>query len=1013
MMKQKYQRILAVLLMLALMVVGLPISVSAETVNEDGYIEVRTVEDLYMIRNDLTAKYILMNDIDLTEATAEGGDWDFNGKGWNPIGSDDTYSNQEFSGEFDGNGHSIIGIRFAGLISGDNYVGLFSNVSGYVHDLTMEQVNVDISCYDLKFGIIAARLQESGVVENCSVSGNISFYFNDADRYLSLGGLVGEAAGTIKECFNSADFYYESKYSSEAAAIGGITGSTESSREPVILNCYNTGNLSGGRNDLSYAISCQKGSTIINCYNIGGGFNRLASWAFTTVENSYCLTGSVDEGNGGVTNLTKSQMLIQDMYVGFDFENVWIQNPNANYPYPQLRSNVQDTDAVVKTLRILSYPTKTDYYTGDPLDFSGCLAEAVYISGRTEMVTVTEDMVSGYDSSAIGRQTVTVTYNGASDTFEVNVTQRPKAISMALKSEPNTKEFIVGGTFDFTGAVIEVAFDNATTVVVPVTEDMTTGGNINHIGDQTITVHYEGLTTSFKVKVLPVTVVELELTSAPDKLTYLEGQELDLTGMVLTAHLNNGNALEIVNDYTVSGYSGRPGKYTVAITYQQATATFDVVVNEKSLVSLEIKRAPYKTQYISGQELDLDGLVVAGVYDNGENVIIEDYELSGFDGIAGVNTITVTKDKVTTSFTVTVVAKAVSSLEIISLPAKLTYIEHEAFDDDGLVVKASYNDGTEAVITDYELVGFSSSVGTHTVSVAYKGWVDTFEITVTAKKVVDLVVVAPEKLTYFVGEKFDATGMVVTAYYDNHQQIVVDDYVLTGFDSFSAGTKVVYVTYGGMQRNFSVTVAEPSEIKTEGTITVGNAKGNPGDQVVIPVKVNKNTGIAGTRHTITFDPTKLKFVSVAADGRFADGQIVVNTDNAKNGEIVVVWFNAADVTVSGTIYNLTFEILDVNANLTTQVGISFTNNDNGNASGENVLFAPVDGKVDITAYWLGDLDGDRVCKMADLLMLAQYVSGQSLGLTELQKSAADVNENGTVDIHDVVTLSQWLLEADM
>ena len=99
--------------------------------------------------------------------------------------------------------------------------------------------------------------------------------------------------------------------------------------------------------------------------------------------------------------------------------------------------------------------------------------------------------------------------------------------------------------------------------------------------------------------------------------------------------------------------------------------------------------------------------------------------------------------------------------------------------------------------------------------------------------------------------------------------------------------------------------------------------------------------------------------------------------------------------------------------MTTQVGISFTNNDNGNASGENVLFAPVDGKVDITAYWLGDLDGDRVCKMADLLMLAQYVSGQSLGLTELQKSAADVNENGTVDIHDVVTLSQWLLEADM
>ena len=71
------------------------------------------------------------------------------------------------------------------------------------------------------------------------------------------------------------------------------------------------------------------------------------------------------------------------------------------------------------------------------------------------------------------------------------------------------------------------------------------------------------------------------------------------------------------------------------------------------------------------------------------------------------------------------------------------------------------------------------------------------------------------------------------------------------------------------------------------------------------------------------------------------------------------------------------------------------------------------GEVEIVAYWLGDLDGDRVCEMEDLLFLAQYVSGQNISLTELQKSAADVNENGTIDIHDVILLSQWLLNAEM
>ena len=87
------KRLLALLLVMAMVMVNVPAPVFAVgTTNEDGYIEVRTIEDLYNIRNDLTANYILMNDIDLTAATAEGGDWDFDGRGWNPIGSKDIYA---------------------------------------------------------------------------------------------------------------------------------------------------------------------------------------------------------------------------------------------------------------------------------------------------------------------------------------------------------------------------------------------------------------------------------------------------------------------------------------------------------------------------------------------------------------------------------------------------------------------------------------------------------------------------------------------------------------------------------------------------------------------------------------------------------------------------------------------------------------------------------------------------------------------------------------------------------
>ena len=88
---------------------GISINSIAESQNHAGYIEIRTIEDLYNIRNDLKANYILMNDIDLTEATAQGGDWDFMGNGWNPIGSGDVYAGNAFEGHFAGNGHKISG----------------------------------------------------------------------------------------------------------------------------------------------------------------------------------------------------------------------------------------------------------------------------------------------------------------------------------------------------------------------------------------------------------------------------------------------------------------------------------------------------------------------------------------------------------------------------------------------------------------------------------------------------------------------------------------------------------------------------------------------------------------------------------------------------------------------------------------------------------------------------------------------------------------------------------------
>ena len=141
------KRILALFLSLALVLCCIPNVVHAEDEATD-YIEIRTAKDLYKVRSDLTANYKLMNDIDLTEDTAPGGAYDFNGCGWNPIGSNNTYSDKPFTGVFDGQGHTINGMRIhveKEDVSINNYVGLFSRNEGTIKNVILENASVYFS----------------------------------------------------------------------------------------------------------------------------------------------------------------------------------------------------------------------------------------------------------------------------------------------------------------------------------------------------------------------------------------------------------------------------------------------------------------------------------------------------------------------------------------------------------------------------------------------------------------------------------------------------------------------------------------------------------------------------------------------------------------------------------------------------------------------------------------------------------------------------------------------------
>ena len=1073
----KGRRIFALLLVIATIFTTIPMGVFAVTdagVTEDGYIKIRTIEDLYNIRSNLGANYILMNDIDLSEATAEGGDWDFMGNGWNPIGSNDIYGNEAFTGVFDGNGHKVSGLRInidelPSDVGDTVYIGLFSNITGTVKNLELTgnidyigdktfligavsgacdgQINncknyISVSgtgtstTIDGYVGGLVGQSTDNTVITNCSNYGSVSSVRvkdDSEDRVSTInsaGGIIGDSTEKteISMCYNIGEIIACTHYNSvwKNGSYGGVGSYSYYGGYAIasgiagagnINDCYNVGAIlakeHGSTTNIVHLSAYAIGGVAKRCYNSGVVSTKGTDYGIAS-EGTYCyyLVNSCSSSNGA-TSLSQTQMKIESMYKGFDFENVWVLNEFANHPYPQLRSNIQDMSESAELVSIIALPTKTEYFNGDELDFTGAIVKVVYVSGREEFIDISNDIVSGFDMDVVGEQQVTVTVAGASDTYTINVKERPVVSSISIVSEPDKKVFAVGTAFDFTGAKAEISYVDGVTEYKNITVEATTGGNINHLGKQTITYTFGGQSATFEIEVVGLALEKIVITNPPQKLSYLEGHDLDLSGMVVTAVMNNGFESIVGEGYTVSGYSPEAGTHTVTVTYLGKTATFDVTVEAKKLVSLTLNTLPNKLEYVSGQKFDENGMQVIATYDNGDVIVAEDYTVEGFDDAPGIKNIVISLDGQSVSFPVKVIARVITDFKLVSLPSKLNYIEYETFDATGLIVEATYNDGITETVTDYTLTGFSSNVGTHTVAVAYEGFVKSFEINVTPRILEDIRVVVPNKITYEIGEEFDSTGMQVIACYNNGQEVTIDDYQMTGFDSSASGAKTITVTYGGIERNFAVAVQERSVIETGGTMIVGNCIGRLGDTVTVPVSVTKNTGIAGFTHTIRFDATALKFVSVKTMGGYADGAVILNDEKISDGEITVLWIGSEDIKENGVVYNLTFEVLETAKDGNAAINILFDDNDNGNISGENVIFDTINGFIEVRSYWLGDLDGDRKYAMVDLLQLAQYVSGKEMTLTDKQMLSADVNEDGIIDIHDVIMLNQWLLVADM
>lgn len=92
-------------------------------------------------------------------------------------------------------------------------------------------------------------------------------------------------------------------------------------------------------------------------------------------------------------------------------------------------------------------------------------------------------------------------------------------------------------------------------------------------------------------------VSDISINTLPRKLTYIEGTELDTTGMEITLIYDNDTTETIISGWIENYDFSTPGTKTVTITYNGKTASFDVNVVTKSLSLIEVTKKPSKLTY--------------------------------------------------------------------------------------------------------------------------------------------------------------------------------------------------------------------------------------------------------------------------------------------------------------------------------------------------------------------------------------------------------------------------------
>ena len=489
------------------------------------------------------------------------------------------YAN-DFSGTFDGNGHTVTLAINQPLK--DN-IGLFSKISSTA---TVKNVAVNGNVIGSRcVGGIAGT--SNGTITQCQNKATITATKNGSGNYSQAGGIVGYAENaTITSCANVGTV---NAAPNDGRRCGGVAGYAKTS---VIENCYNQGQVSSCKTGSGAAVGGIAGyidsnASVKNCYNSGAiscaaasQVAKLVGWnAGSTIENCYYLGDKAGEGANGYNYMDPTQPKTADemkspafaaqlgeafMAKAGDYPALSWETPTAPVTFiiSPANATLEINGAVFTGSCTVKLPASDTPYS-----------YTVSCPGYTQQIgSVT---VTNKDNPVATPDSVTVTLaEDAAQWVTVTFSVTPENATLTLKDgetqvaptgeDGKAYQLLKDHTYAYTAETTEEGYEPAAGEVTPTAD-----------GTQTVALKK---------------VQSIAVTKAPTKTEYYKGDaELDLTGMVLTVNYEGTNETRTIEgDYaaagvTCEGFSSETPveSQTVTVKYRGKTATFTIKVNDK------------------------------------------------------------------------------------------------------------------------------------------------------------------------------------------------------------------------------------------------------------------------------------------------------------------------------------------------------------------------------------------------------------------------------------------------